>query len=166
MQRLRVSREVRQKIDGLVSSLRRDPVYHLLSGNSSLAKAQLESLIIDMLATGEAPNLTSDQKASLRRRRVSKGAFNRSLMQAYRNVRESLFTTLLMGYLGLLESPRLAPFLELGERLSELSASYREGNASSKFIDENRRIIIQMVEEVTQPKRILKGLEAGETNDV
>ena len=166
MQGPRVSRETRQKIDGHISSLRRDPVYHLLSENSSLAKAQLESLLIDTLTTGEALNLTSDQKARLRRRKVSKGAFNRSLIQAYKNVRQSLFTTLLMGYLGLLESPRLASFLELGERLSELSALYREGNASSGLIDENRRIIIQMVEEITRPKRMLKGLEAGEARDV
>jgi len=166
MQGPRVSREVRQKIDGHISSLRKDPVYHLLSESSSLAKAQLESLLIDTLTTGEALNLTSDQKARLRRRKVSKGAFNRSLIQAYKNVRQSLFTTLLMGYLGLLESPRLASFLELGERLSELSALYREGNASSGLIDENRRIIIQMVEEITRPKRMLKGLEAGEARDV
>ena len=166
MQGPRVSREVRQKIDGHISSLRRDPVYHLLSEKSSLAKAQLESLLIDTLTTGEALNLTSDQKARLRRRKVSKGAFNRSLIQAYRNVRQSLFTTLLMGYLGLLESPRLASFLELGERLSELSALYREGNASSGLIDENRRTIIQMIEEITRPKRMLKGLEAGEAHDV
>ncbi|MFB0568554.1 MAG: hypothetical protein ACETV0_02905 [Nitrososphaeria archaeon] len=97
---------------------------------------------------------------------MSKGAFNRSLSQAHKNVRESLFTTLLMGYLGLLESPSLASFSELGERLSELSTSYRQGSASSQFIDENRRVIIQMIEEITQPKRMSKGLEAGEPHDV
>lgn len=166
MRRPRVSREIRQTVGGLASSLRKDPVFRLLSKNSSLAKAQLETLLIDALATGSAFNLTSDQKASLRRKRVSKGAFNRSLMQAYKNVREALFTTLLMGYLGLLESTSLAPFLDLGERLSELSASYREGSASSRLIDENRRVIIKTVEEITQPKRILKGVEAGETHDV
>lgn len=166
MRRPRVPREVRQTIGGLISGLRRDPVFRLLSGNSSLAEAQLESLLIDALVVGEALNLTSDQKASLRRRKVSKGAFNRSLMQAYKNVRESLFTTLLMGYLGLLESPRLASFLELGERLSELSASYREGRASSRFIDENRRTIMRMVEEITQPRRTPRNLESGDFDDV
>ncbi len=166
MQRSRVSREVRQTIGSLILSLRQDPVFSLLTRNSSLAKAQLETLLIDALSTEEAFNLTSDQKARLRRRKVSKGAFNRSLSQAYKNVRESLFTTLLMGYLGLLESPSLTSFLELGERLSELSASYRQGSASSRFIDENRRVIIQMIEEITQPKRMSKGLEASEPHDV
>jgi len=166
MQRSRVSREVRQTIGSLILSLRQDPVFSLLTRNSSLAKAQLETLLIDALSTEEAFDLTSDQKARLRRRKVSKGAFNRSLSQAYKNVRESLFTTLLMGYLGLLESPSLTSFLELGERLSELSASYRQGSASSRFIDENRRVIIQMIEEITQPKRMSKGLEASEPHDV
>lgn len=166
MRRSRVSREVRQTIGSLISGLRQDPVFNLLSRNSSLAKAQLETLLVDALSTEEAYNLTSDQKASLRRRKVSKGAFNRSLSQAHKNVRESLFTTLLMGYLGLLESPSLASFLELGERLSELSTSYRQGNASSRFINENRRVIIQMIEEITQPKRMSKALEAGELHDV
>jgi len=62
----------------------------------------------------------------LSRSGVSRGAFNRSLRQARRNAIKSMYTTALLGYLGILESPRLEPYLELADKLQTYTEAYKE----------------------------------------
>jgi hypothetical protein len=48
---------------------------------------------------------------------VSRGAFNRTLRQARWNVIQSIYTILLLGYLGVFEDTRLDPYLEITNKL-------------------------------------------------
>jgi hypothetical protein len=46
---------------------------------------------------------------------ISRGAYNRTLIQAQNNVIRSIYTILLLGYLELFDSASLQPFLELSD---------------------------------------------------
>ncbi|MEM2881670.1 MAG: hypothetical protein QXU06_04180 [Candidatus Bathyarchaeia archaeon] len=57
--------------------------------------------------------------------RVSRGAFYRTLRQARDNVLSSIYTIFLLGYIGLFDSPRLEPFIEVSNALKDLSERMR-----------------------------------------
>ncbi|MFB0502191.1 MAG: hypothetical protein ACETVP_06925, partial [Candidatus Bathyarchaeia archaeon] len=98
----------------LIRSLN-DPIVKILTKNSHLTKIQLETLLIDVLAENTAgKSLRYEEKAKLRllRTKISRGAFNRTLKQARRNTIQSIYTILLLGYLGIFEDTRLDPYLE------------------------------------------------------
>jgi hypothetical protein len=95
-----------------------DPLVKILAKNSNLTKIQLETLLIDVLAENISDkSLKYEEKARIRFLAVSRGAFNRSLRQARRNVIQSIYTILLLGYLGILEEISLEPYLEVANRL-------------------------------------------------
>lgn len=99
-----------------------DPVVHLLADNSALTKTQLETFLIDVLAENlSGKQLKYDDKAKLRltKAQISRGAFNRTLRQAKDNVVKSIYTILLLGYLGVFEDTKLAPYLEIANKLHE-----------------------------------------------
>lgn len=94
-----------------------DPVTRLLLRNSQLTMAQLETLLADSLS-GER----GVQKAQRRRfrpsgARVTRGSYNRTLIQAENNVIRSIYTVLLLGYVGLFDTPALQPFNELSDTI-------------------------------------------------
>ena len=104
-----------------------DPLVKILSKNSNLTKTQLETLLIDVLAENITDkSLKYDEKAKLRILAVSRGAFNRSLRQARQNVTQSIYTILLLGYLGILEEISLEPYLEAANKLKTYINTQRE----------------------------------------
>lgn len=112
----------------LISSLN-DPIVKILAKNSHLTKTQLETLLIDVLsenATGKP--LKYEEKARLRltKAKLSRGAFNRTLKQAKENVVKSIYTIMLLGYLGVFESTTLDPYLEIANRLKEYLEAYKD----------------------------------------
>ena len=105
-------------IDSSLSRLKEDPLAKTLLKNSHLTEVQLTTLLIDVLwPTSQAPMDEKKPQPRSDRRQVSKGAFNRSLSQARRNVIKSLYTVFLLAYLGLFDSPKLEPFLRLGDEM-------------------------------------------------
>ncbi|MGB6680130.1 MAG: hypothetical protein WBF08_02255, partial [Candidatus Bathyarchaeia archaeon] len=97
-----------------------DEILKILLNNSNITHKQFESLIINSFSedifdkgnlSRERPKLRTDRNI------LSRGAFDRTLSQARRNVRRSISTVLLLGYVGILESPELEPFLEVGNRI-------------------------------------------------
>ncbi len=104
-----------------------DPLVKILSKNSNLTKIQIETLLIDVLAENISDkSLKYDEKAKLRILAVSRGAFNRSLRQARQNVTQSIYTILLLGYLGILEEISLEPYLEAANKLKTYINTQRE----------------------------------------
>ena len=111
----------------LISSLN-DPITKILSQNSHLTKTQLETLLIDILSENIAGKMLKyDEKARLRltKARISRGAFNRTLKQAKENVTKSIYTVLLLGYLGVFESTTLDPYLEIANKLRDYLEAYK-----------------------------------------
>ncbi|MDH5461375.1 MAG: hypothetical protein OEX09_04035, partial [Candidatus Bathyarchaeota archaeon] len=91
-----------------------DPFVGMLSKNSHLTKTQLETLLIDILAENATEKaLKYQEKAKLRLSTVTRGAFNRTLRQARKNIIRSIYTILLLGYLGVFEDTSLNPYLEI-----------------------------------------------------
>jgi len=106
-----------------------DPIVQILAKNSHLTKVQLETMLIDVLSENiSGKQLKYDEKARLRltKARISRGAFNRTLRQAKENVVKSIYTVLLLGYLGVFEDTSLDPYLEVANKLHECIAAYKQ----------------------------------------
>ena len=145
----------------LVRSLN-DPITEILYKNSHLTKTQLETLLIDILAENiSGKTLNYDEKARLRltKAKISRGAFNRTLKQAKGNVIKSIYTILLLGYLGVFESTTLDPYIEIANRLKE----YVEAHKNMSNTNENLKIIKIIREEL---EASLERLSAISTNDM
>jgi hypothetical protein len=140
-----------------------DPLVKILSKNSNLTKIQLETLLIDVLAENMfEKGLKYDEKAKLRILAVSRGAFNRTLRQARHNVTQSIYTILLLGYLGILEEISLEPYLEAANKLKKYIDTQRE-LVKKKPKEEHIRMVSQLheelknsLEELSNPRRMSK----------
>jgi hypothetical protein len=97
-----------------------DPIVKMLLEHSNLTKIQFESLLISLLGEELAgKRLSGEEKAKLRQGRsnITRGAFNRTVAQARENVVASIYTILLLGYVGVFDTPELSGFLEVAGRL-------------------------------------------------
>ena len=106
-----------------------DPFVKILIKNSNFTKTQLETLLIDILAEKIArKTLKYDQKAKLRLLKdgVSRGAFNRTLGQARKNIIRSIYTIFLLGYLGVFDSTSLDSYIEIANKLQSYISAYRD----------------------------------------
>ncbi len=97
-----------------------DPVVRLLLDNSNLTRAQFETLLIDYLwrqLSDQTDVMPAKHAMRLGKRRISRGAFNRTLIQARINVIRAIYTLFLLGYVGLFDSPKLEPFLDAADQI-------------------------------------------------
>ncbi|MFC1505943.1 hypothetical protein ACFLQ6_02615 [Thermoproteota archaeon] len=117
-----------------------DEILKILLNNSNITHKQFESLIINSFSedifdkgnlSRERPKLRTDRNI------LSRGSFDRTLSQARRNVRRSISTVLLLGYVGILESPELEPFLEVGNRIKAYTELNRESDSDSVKLRRN-----------------------------
>ncbi len=128
-----------------------DPIIKILSKNSNLTKIQFETLLIDFLAPNLAgKSLKNEEKATLRLSKVdiSRGAFNRTLKQARKNVIQSIYTILLLGYLGIFDDTRLDPYIEIAAKLREYVDAYQNVLSNGSLASEHLRIINMLREEL------------------
>ena len=134
-----------------------DPITDLLLKNSSLTKTQFETLIIDLLT-----DLMSDEKVSFyqktlfRNKKVSRGSFSRSLSQARRNVISSIFTIVLMSYIGVFDARPFDDYYFLAEKLKEyVSMVQLNGNDVSKNVLKRLEVeLIDGIRELATPTSI------------
>ena len=121
-----------------------DPVVKIIAKNSHLTKTQLETLLIDILAENIAgKQLKYDEKASLRltKAKISRGSFNRTLQQSKENVIKSIYTVLLLGYLGVFESTTLDPYLEIANKLHEFVEAHQDMPGMEKELKDRLKVI-------------------------
>ena len=123
---LAVSRELSLDVARSVEDVMREPILKLLLARSNLTEAQLETLLIDLVIEDMGVSVSSyEMKARYRSRKsaakrgVSRGAFNRTLAQARRNVMRSIYTMILLSYLGLLDHRVFRPFEEIASRIED-----------------------------------------------
>ena len=142
-----------------------DPMVKILAKNSNLTKIQLETLLIDVLAENMSDkSLKYEEKARIRFLAVSRGAFNRSLRQARRNVIQSIYTILLLGYLGILEEISLQPYIEAANKLQAYIETQRK-IAKKKPKEEHLKIVARLhqelkrsLEELSKPRNMSESL--------
>jgi len=128
-----------------------DPISKILVKNSNLTKTQIETLLIDILAENVAgKRLKYDEKARLRLLKggISRGAFNRTLKQAKRNVIKSIYTIILLGYLGIFESTQLDSYIEVANKLQTYIKAYKVMLRGKKLTNEHLRIMKMLREEL------------------
>ena len=140
-----------------------DPVVKILAKNSQLTRTQLETLLIDVLAENLSnKQLNYDEKASLRltKAKISRGAFNRTLKQSKENVIKSIYTVLLLGYLGIFESTTLDPYIEIANKLHEYIEAHKgnlnegeDSEAHLKVIDIIRKELETSLKQLSSPSK-------------
>jgi hypothetical protein len=144
---LKLKESVQTWLTGSIS----DPIVKIISRNSTLTVTQLETLLIDILSDNiSGKSLTFDEKASLRltKAKISRGAFNRTLRQAKQNVIKSIYTVLLLGYLGIFESTTLDPYLEIANKLHEYLEAYKDMPDKAGTLNEHVKVIEIIREEL------------------
>jgi succinate dehydrogenase/fumarate reductase flavoprotein subunit len=128
-----------------------DPIVRILSKNSQLTKTQLETLLIDVLAENlSGKQLNYDEKARLRltKAKLSRGSFNRTLKQSKENVIKSVYTVLLLGYLGVFETTTLDPYLEIANKLKEYMEAHAGLSGNPEGLEEHLKVIKLIREEL------------------
>ncbi|MEM3770184.1 MAG: hypothetical protein QXG76_03240 [Candidatus Bathyarchaeia archaeon] len=143
-----------------------DPIVKILTKNSHLTKTQLETLLIDVLAENvSGKSLKYDEKASLRltKAKISRGAFNRTLKQAQENVIKSIYTVLLLGYLGIFESTTLDQYIEIANKLQEYINAHKDLPNKAKQPEEQIKLIKMLREELERGLKTLSNPSEGFT---
>jgi len=152
-----VSENGEETVQELLKTFFKDPFVKILLNNSHLTKTQLETVLINRITAINQPSnkLSKPDKGRLRLRHggVSKGSFYRTLSQAKANIDKTLFTVLLLGYIGILDSPSLTPFLELSNKLKTYIAfitGNESGNEHNRLNNNTNLRLVQnrLIEEV------------------
>jgi hypothetical protein len=150
--------KLKEGVQAFLNGALNDPIVKILAKNSQLTKTQLETLLIDVLAENMAgKQLKYDEKARLRltKAKISRGAFNRTLKQSKENVIKSIYTVLLLGYLGIFESTTLDPYLEIANKLHEYIEAHKDTPQRGEELKEHQKVIEIIREELeTSLKRL------------
>ncbi len=121
----------------MLQSLRKDTLVSFLAERCSLTDAQLDTILLSQVQG----NLKDG--ARLRdKKKVSPGAFLRTLRQGQENVEACIYTMLLLSYLGLVEVEDLQRLARSSELLSRVKESAPSMEAVSR--------LIQAMEELAQ----------------
>jgi len=105
--------EARNSIEHTVN----DPISKILLNHSHLTIPQLETLLSESISNEKGTKKGERRLFRPSTRITSRGSYNRTLIQAQNNVIRSIYTVLLIGYVGLFDSPNLQPFVELSDQL-------------------------------------------------
>ena len=99
----------------MFQSFRKDTIVSFLAERSSLTDAQLDTILLSQVEG----NLK--EKVKLRdKKKVSLGAFVRTLRQGQENVEACIYTMLLLSYLGLVEAEDLQRLARSSDLLSRI----------------------------------------------
>jgi hypothetical protein len=142
-----------------------EPILKILLERSLITPIQIETLLIDLVTEDSLDtHLSYEEKASLRshesRRKhgVSRGAFNRTLHQARKNVTRSIYTLLLLAYLGLFDLTVFRPFEEIASRIGGyrrireiLSGKTGLTTEEIESYQSAERLILSLLDELNSP---------------
>ena len=129
----------------------------ILLKNSNLTKIQYESLLIDYFTDNMSENvLTYENKAIYRSKKVSRGSFSRTLSQARKNIISSIYTILLLSYVGIYDTYPFDEYKNLAEKLSEYtSLAYDQDSSESRSrIHKIERELAKGIRSLAEPKRL------------
>ncbi len=141
----------KESVQKWIKSALDDQITKILVKNGNLTRTQVETLLIDFLAENIAEKrIKMGEKARLRltKAEISRGAFNRTLKQARKNVIQSIYTVLLLGYLGIFDGTRLDPYIEISNRLQAYLDAYKNILPDKNRAEENLRIIKTLRDEL------------------
>jgi len=154
---------LRVDMQSWLTSLFDDPITLALMKNSHLTRIQSETFLIDILAEKiGGRTMIYERKAKLRllKSGVSRGAFNRTLAQARRNIIKSIYTLILLGYLGVFENPCLDPYVEIANKIRTFTEAYKDAWKSKRVDSEHIRVISMLQREIERSLKDLSGVES------
>ena len=134
-----------------------DPLTDLLLKNSVLTRTQFETLVIDMLTDIISDEKVSfQQKSLLRNKKTSRGSFSRSLSQARSNVVSSVFTVVLLSYIGVFDERPFDEYYVLAEKLKEYGTmtDSNEFNYNKEVLGRIEEELINGIRELATPTSI------------
>jgi len=124
----------------------KDPITDILLNNANITRIQFETLVIDMLTELISDNrLSLDEKTLFRTNNVSRGSFSRSLSQARKNVISSIFTIVLLSYIGVFDARPFDEYYVLAEKLKEYTTML-ESTGSEINKTELKRFETELIE--------------------
>ena len=145
------------ELQNMIDRSFKDQITAILLKNSNLTKIQYESLLIDYLTDNMSDNsITYDNKAIYRSKKVSRGSFSRTLSQARMNIISSIYTILLLSYVGIYDTYPFEEYKNLAEKLSEYS-SLMQDQDSHESRSKIRRIEVELangIRSLAQPKQL------------
>jgi hypothetical protein len=156
--------KLKEGVQAWLNGALNDHIVKILSKNSQLTRIQLETLLIDVLAENMAgKQLKYDEKARLRltKAKISRGAFNRTLKQSKENVIKSIYTVLLLGYLGIFESTTLDPYLEIANKLHEYVEAHKDVPQKDEELKGHLKVLEIIREELETSLKRLSGASEG-----
>ncbi len=110
--------------------LRRDTLFASLIRNSNLTKVQMDTLLSYWNLKQNDGSLS--EMIRMRDKVVTKGSFLHTLNQAKQNVRASVYSILLLGYIGLLNKESIEGLVRVTTLLNDLKKT--GGNSKSEEI--------------------------------
>lgn len=145
------------ELQNMVNRSFKDQITAILLKNSNLTKIQYESLLIDYYTDNMSDNvITYDNKAIYRSKKVSRGSFSRTLSQARRNIISSIYTILLLSYVGIYDTYPFEEYKNLAEKLSEYS-SLMQDQDSLESRSRIRRLEVELskgIRSLAKPKQL------------
>jgi hypothetical protein len=105
--------------------------------------AQLATILADSLSNEKGGLKAQRRLFRPFGKRVSRGAYNRTLIQAQNNVIRSIYTILLLGFVGLFDTPSLQPFMELSDTIQGYIQEARQiGQTDREAVEQlNQRLL-------------------------
>ena len=108
------------ELQKLIDRAYKDPIGSILLKNSNITNIQYETLVIDYLTNiANDIELSFKDKTYYRVKKVSRGAFSRTLSQARGNIISSIYTILLLAYIGVFDTVPFDDYKNLAEKLIE-----------------------------------------------
>ena len=124
--------EARRSIRNMVD----DPVTKLLVSSSRLTIPQLETLLANSISYEKTVKKECRRLFRPSKSQISRGSYNRTLIQAQNNVIHAIYTILLLGYVGLFDDASLQPFLELSDNLQSYMTERKDAPQSVETLTE------------------------------
>jgi len=148
-----------ETVNSALAAFSHDQLARMLLEESHLTERQLSALLIDVSAEEIAQTAVNyEEKAGSMPKPITRGAFNRTLAQARRNVVRSFFTLYLLGYVGLLGLGPLAEHVKLGEELKSYVDSYLEGRSAGpqekRILTSIHKHLVERVSRLVQPSSL------------
>jgi hypothetical protein len=149
--------EAKKETQIMISNAFQDPLIELLLKKSNLTKIQFETLMIDLIIdVTYDEKIPFNEKTLFRARKVSRGSFSRTLSQARNHIISSIFTIVLLSYMGVYDSKFLEDYQNLAEKLREYrnSAKSSSVNPSSALYKRIEEELIIGIESLSRPRKL------------
>ena len=150
--------EANEETQKMIQKAFQDPITDLLLKKSNLTKTQFETIMIDLLI-----DVMSDEKVPFkdktlfRDKKVSRGSFSRTLGQGRKRVISSIFTIVLLSYVGVFDAKPFEEYQNLAEKLREYlkaieTSGPNQSRALLRRIEEDLTVGIESLSHPTKLK--------------